>query len=206
MKIVQLYTPQDFDRLDKVLMYDVWYRQALTDKQVAKLFGVTASDVKEKRSELGVRWMNSAIASISGGSTFTSRETLVVTRAPKEWDGKPITFRPGKHRSIEKSDLTELLDDKTDKIEETTKVESSKPAVEDCEDYREDAARAWQELKQQEIDERDSQVNLDAQLDSDGQLVINGVEYDISKKSDNRDEENTENDKNDKNEKNEQSE
>lgn len=180
MKIVQLYTPKDFKRLDKVLLYDVWYRQALTDKQVAKLFGVTPADVKKKREETGLRWLNSAIASISGGATFTSRTPLIEIHAPKDWDGNPILFKPGKHRSMPKSSDYDYTND-------DVKAESneSKPAEPVEPISSEDAARVWQEMKQQERKDNLKEDDINIQIDENGQLCIDGVEYDIATKDNN---------------------
>lgn len=174
MKIKQLYTPKDFKKLDKVLLFDVWYRQALTDKQVGKLFGVTAADVKKKREELGIRWMNSAIASLSGGSTFTSKKKLVEIHPPKDWDGNPIPFKPGKHRTVGEYKVSGFE-------AEGNAIEPKKPVQKqldtknkDSEEFSsEDAAATWREMREQELAEKEESVNIDEQL------IINDAEIGI---------------------------
>lgn len=181
MQIKQLYTPKDFEKLDKVLMFDVWYRQALTDKKIAKLFGVTAADVKNKREKLGIRWMSSAMASLSGGKTFTSKKKLIEIHPPKDWNGEPIKFEPDGYRSRSSSGykVTNLeaegnaLDPKqTDNTNSVSDKMSNKP-VEVDKFSAEDAANAWKKAKEHEASEKDSSVNIDEQL------VINGVEVNI---------------------------
>lgn len=181
MKIVQLYTPKDFEKLDKVLLYDVWYRQALTDKQVAKLFGVSASDVAKKRKELGIGWMNSAIASLSGGSTFTSKKKLIEIQAPKDWDGEPIPFRPSNHRAAPKynpSDFDFDTDtDDTDANEKISSNKSNKKTVDKHDNVPEDtvdAAETWKNFRDTEIEDKTT-----TQVDFDEPLVIDGIEYDV---------------------------
>lgn len=178
MQIKQLYTPKDFEKLDKVLMFDVWYRQALTDKKIAKLFGVTAADVKSKREKLGIRWMNSAIASLSGGPTFTSKKKLIEIHPPKDWDGKPIKFKPGQYRSMPGSGykVTKFEAEgnalEPEQLSKSSEKTSNKP-VEVDKFSAEDAANAWKKAREHEIEEKDSSVDIDEQL------VVNGVEISI---------------------------
>lgn len=70
MKVHQQFTPEDFSKISKLDLYDLWFRQALTDKQIATLYGVTPSDVKEKRKEYNIRYLNSAIAFLSGSKAY----------------------------------------------------------------------------------------------------------------------------------------
>lgn len=184
MQIKQLYTPKDFEKLDKVLMFDVWYRQALTDKKIAKLFGVTAADVKSKREKLGIRWMNSAMASLSGGATFTSKKKLIEIHPPKDWDGEPIEFKPDKYRSMSgsgykvtkfESEGNALEPEQTNTNNEnsaSSKRASNKP-VEVDEFSAKDAANVWKKTREHEMKGKDNSVDIDEQL------VVNGVEVSI---------------------------
>lgn len=182
MQIKQLYTPKDFEKLDKVLMFDVWYRQALTDKKIAKLFGVTAADVKSKREKLGIRWMNSAMASLSGGPTFTSKKKLIEIHPPKDWDGKPIKFKPGKYRSMSgsgykvtkfESEGNALEPEQTNNKNSASSERASNKPVEVDEFSAKDAANAWKKTREHEVKGKGSSVDIDEQL------IVNGVEIHI---------------------------
>lgn len=68
--IKQLYNKEKFEKLDKLTMYELWFKHALTDRQIAVLYGVTPKDVKEKRKELKVGWFNSAMLFIAGPKNY----------------------------------------------------------------------------------------------------------------------------------------
>lgn len=176
MKIKQLYTPKDFEKLDKVLLFDVWYRQALTDKQVGKLFGVTAADVKKKREKLGIRWMNSAIASLSGGQTFTSKKKLVEIHPPKDWDGNPIKFKPGKYKTVGEYKVSglEAEGNAIDPKEPVQPVQKELVTENKASDEfsSEDAAATWRKVREQELAEKDKPVTIAEQLIIDAEVGI----------------------------------
>lgn len=164
MKIKQLYTPKDFKKLDKVLMFDIWYRQALTDKKIGKLFGVTADEVKKRREELGIKWMNSAIASLSGGATFTSKKKLIEIHPPKDWDGEPIPFKPGKNRTTSDYKVSGF-ESEGNAIGPIKNIKESADA--DKKNIKEfsadEAAAAWKEMREQEIAEKEATIDIDEQ-------------------------------------------
>jgi len=70
MKIRQEKTPEEFSAIDKLELYKLWFKKALTDKQVATLYGVTKQDVKNKRKEFGYTLFRCAILSIIGGDKY----------------------------------------------------------------------------------------------------------------------------------------
>lgn len=150
-KIDQLYTPDDFKNITKVELFDLWYRQALTEKQIATLFGVTAKDVKDKRKQFNIRWLNSGIASLSGPAEYRNNYHKIVNITPPEnWDGKPIKYE--KHKSVREkadSDFSELLGEEAEVKKETTKVQEE--TTESNEELR-DAAEVWKEVKEAEQD------------------------------------------------------
>lgn len=93
MKIKQLYTPKDFHSMDRPQFFDLWFRQALTEKQIAKLFGVDVKEVKEKRKNFNMGWLNSGIEWVSGKSVYRmGSPKLIEVKAPKNWDGNPLPF------------------------------------------------------------------------------------------------------------------
>lgn len=70
MKIACTRSPEDLQKLDRVEFHKIWFIDALTDRQMAKMFGVTTKEVKAKRKELGLNWFNSAVLYITGGSKY----------------------------------------------------------------------------------------------------------------------------------------
>lgn len=70
MKVKQMYTKKDFEKIDKITLFELWYKHALTDKQIAVLYGITPKDVKDKRKELNIGWLNSAMLLIAGPQKF----------------------------------------------------------------------------------------------------------------------------------------
>lgn len=56
------YTKEDFNRLTRVEMHRLWFKQAMTEKQIAKLYNVSRKEVHNKRKiEFGLNFINSAI-------------------------------------------------------------------------------------------------------------------------------------------------
>lgn len=56
------YTKEDFNKLTKVEMHRLWFKQALTERQIAKLYKVSREEVHKKRKiEFGLNFINSAI-------------------------------------------------------------------------------------------------------------------------------------------------
>lgn len=73
MKIEQTYTEEDFDRITKLELYNLWFRDALTDGQIAKLYGTTKSVVKEKRKKYNIKYINSAILYLAGRPEYRAK-------------------------------------------------------------------------------------------------------------------------------------
>lgn len=70
MKVYKKFTPAKFNGLKKIDMYDLWFRQGLTDKQIAILYGVPTSEVKEKRRKLGVKFWACAKLALYGTEEY----------------------------------------------------------------------------------------------------------------------------------------
>ena len=64
------YNPTKFNNLTKLDLYDLWFRQSLTDKTIGKLYGVTAKEVKEKRKIMGLNWKNCIGLAFKGGEQY----------------------------------------------------------------------------------------------------------------------------------------
>lgn len=92
MKIVRLYSKKDFKKLNKEQMFDLWFRQALTDKKIAKLYGVTVEDVADRRKALGLgNYLTCAMMGLSGPPKFRLKHPKMVNiKAPKGWDPSSI--------------------------------------------------------------------------------------------------------------------
>lgn len=65
------YVPRDFHKLTRLELYDVWFRQSLSDKTVALLYGVTVSDVKKKRKKFGLNFRTCISLAFKGGEQFS---------------------------------------------------------------------------------------------------------------------------------------
>ena len=137
MKIKQLYTPKDFKRIDRPQMFDLWFRQALTEKQIAELFGVTAEEVKDKRkNQFGMGFMNCGIQWLSGEEVYRATSAKIVeVKPPKDWDGKPLPFPkrnkrgkytlPGNYSRDDKMSSEELLKQLTEDIDNEAEASST---------------------------------------------------------------------------------
>lgn len=110
----QLYETKEFKKLTRLQMYDLWFRQSLTEKSIAKLFGVTREQVKEKREGFGLGFLESGIASLSGTPEYRDKTKLIPIKPPKDWDGKlmklpKIAKDSTKHRKENKDILKDVL-------------------------------------------------------------------------------------------------
>ena len=76
MKITQTNTPKDFNKLNRAQLHQIWFHDALTDGQIAKKFGVTKKDVKDKRKELGISWINGAVLALMGGKQYENDKKI----------------------------------------------------------------------------------------------------------------------------------
>lgn len=70
MRIEPLYTEKDLKKLNRQQFHQKWFNEALTDRQMAKLYNTTVKVVKQKRKELGLNWFNSAFLYICGGTQY----------------------------------------------------------------------------------------------------------------------------------------
>lgn len=70
MRIKQLYTEKDFDKISKVELHGLWFRDALTDGQIARLYGVTKEKVKQKRKRYNIKYLSSAILFLMGSPEY----------------------------------------------------------------------------------------------------------------------------------------
>lgn len=74
MKIKQERTPEEFQKIDIVEFHRLWYIKALTDKQIAILYGVTKEEVKEKRKEFKLNALNCAVMYLAGGDKYKGKD------------------------------------------------------------------------------------------------------------------------------------
>lgn len=70
MKITQKYEEKDLLKLNKAQFHQLWFHEALTDGQMAKLYNTTKEVVKNRRKELQLTWISAAMLSISGGKQY----------------------------------------------------------------------------------------------------------------------------------------
>lgn len=70
MKITQTKTPEDFKNIKKKELYQLWYIESYTDKQVAKMYGVTAEEVKNKRADFDLTMWKASWLFMLGGEQW----------------------------------------------------------------------------------------------------------------------------------------
>lgn len=70
MKIEPKYTEKKFDKITKLELYNLWFREALTDKQIATLYRTTKDVVKEKRKKYNMTIFKCAILFLIGGEQY----------------------------------------------------------------------------------------------------------------------------------------
>ena len=75
--IKQTHTLKDLNNLDKVQFHQLWFNEALTDRQIAKKFGATVKDVKTKRKELGLNWFNCAFLYVGNKEKFKNDKSKI---------------------------------------------------------------------------------------------------------------------------------
>ena len=137
----QLYETKEFNKLTRLQMYDLWFRQSLTEKSIALLFGVTREQVKQKREGFGLGFLESGIASLSGTPEYKDKTKLIPIKPPKDWDGKlmklpKISKDSTKNRDKNNKMLKEVMSEQKAKqddavAEELRKRAEDKKAFED---------------------------------------------------------------------------
>ena len=73
MKITPKYTEEDLKDITQWEFHDLWFNKALTDRQMAKLFNVDVSKIKEKRKEFGISWLSAGMMYVAGGDKFKGK-------------------------------------------------------------------------------------------------------------------------------------
>lgn len=76
MKIEPLYTEQDFLKLTLPELHQTWFNEALTDRQIAKLYRTTKNVVRARRKELHLNVINAAFLSLIGGYKYADDRKL----------------------------------------------------------------------------------------------------------------------------------
>lgn len=72
-KIEQTRTPEDLQKLTLKEFHRLWFIDAMTDRQMAKMFGVTRKDVKKRRKELKLNMLRAGMLYVYGGPTFKEK-------------------------------------------------------------------------------------------------------------------------------------
>lgn len=69
-KVENKFRPEQFGKITKEKLYDLWFRQALTDRTIAKMYGVTVQEVKSKRAEFKLTMGKCIKLAIRGGDKY----------------------------------------------------------------------------------------------------------------------------------------
>lgn len=75
MKIVQTKTPEDFEKITRVELFKLCFGSKLSDApltngQIATMYGVTKKEVKQKKKELKLGWLQCGIIFVMGGPRY----------------------------------------------------------------------------------------------------------------------------------------
>lgn len=73
MKNRNVHTREEFYRLNKEQLHNIWFREAKTDRQIAKIYGVTKEEVKQRRIHYGLTYMKSAMLYLLGGEKYRDK-------------------------------------------------------------------------------------------------------------------------------------
>lgn len=77
MKIKQIGTPEEFKKITKPELHQLWFNERYTDKAVGLMYGVTAKEVKEKRKEFKLTMWTGAWLYVIGGDKFADKRKQV---------------------------------------------------------------------------------------------------------------------------------
>lgn len=69
-KIEPKYSEEELMKLTLPQFHQLWFHEALTDKQIAKLYNTSKEVVTTRRKELGLTTINAAMLSITGGKLY----------------------------------------------------------------------------------------------------------------------------------------
>ena len=70
MKIKQVHSPEELNKITKEEYYKIYYLRALSDRQIAKMYGVKTKDARDKRKELKLNLLNCAFLYLAGGPKY----------------------------------------------------------------------------------------------------------------------------------------
>lgn len=71
----QTHTLDDLNKLTLIEFHKYWFIDALTDKQMAEKFGTNKKEVKRRRKELGLTYLNGAMLRVAGGTKYQQKPT-----------------------------------------------------------------------------------------------------------------------------------
>ena len=66
----QTRTPEEFEKIDKMEFYRLWFKKALTLGQIAKMYGVKREEVVAKKKEFNLTTYKCAVLSVLGGDKY----------------------------------------------------------------------------------------------------------------------------------------
>lgn len=88
-KIEQTRTPEDFTKISRAELYKLWFGarlsdSPLTDRQIAKMYGVTKEEVKAKRKKLKIGWLSCGFMYVTSGDKYKNPKSPKNTKATKK--------------------------------------------------------------------------------------------------------------------------
>lgn len=70
-------TEEDLLKLTREQFHEIWFIDALTDRQIAKMYNTKKEVVKQFRKKLNLNWFNSAVLYLCGGSKYRNKNMWI---------------------------------------------------------------------------------------------------------------------------------
>lgn len=64
-------TKEDFDKLSKRELYEIWYNNCKTDKQIAKMYNISRKEVKSTRKKFNMTMFKCAMLKLANKEKYS---------------------------------------------------------------------------------------------------------------------------------------
>jgi len=75
--VQQSLSEKDLKKLTREQFHEKWFIEALTDRQIAKMYNTDTKTVRQFRKELKLNWLNSAILYLMGGDRYRKKNLWI---------------------------------------------------------------------------------------------------------------------------------
>jgi hypothetical protein len=144
-KVEQTKTPEEFEKLSLQKFHKLWFGYAMSNQQIADMFGVTKKDVKRKRKELGLSYFKAGMLYVYGGPKYREKTILGKDKLDPTYKEKP-----------KKKTRAEKREDKFRGLDES---KSEKPKRKTLAEKREDKFRYGDSIPDEVKDTKENKKN-----------------------------------------------